>query len=589
MEQRNLILAVVISLAILLVFQFFFEAPRQRQQQEAAQQTAQQQTQPAPSAQPAGAPPAAQLPAGEAPPATQSAIRDRGAVLAEGPRVPIDSPRLTGSIRLTGARLDDIVLKDYHLTVDSGSPRIELLNPEGAPDGYFAEWGWASADKGVPVPDGRTVWRAEGDRLTLDHPLTLIWDNGAGLRFVRTYAIDADYMFTVTQRVENTGTAPVTLYPYGLIRRIGTPPTLGFAIMHEGPLGVLNGTLRDKEVKYSALRKAGRVEYQTTGGWLGITDKYWLAALIPAASEAEKVSFLYLKDGMERYQADYLGAAHTVAPGGSVEDVSRFFAGAKEVKLLVRYRDELGIPLFDRAVDFAGYIGLPLTWIAKPLFFMLDFIYEIIGNFGIAILLLTVSVKLVFFPLANKSYRAMSKMKQLAPEMAKLRERFKDDRQRLSQETMALYKREKVNPASGCLPMIVQIPVFIALYQVLFVTIEMRHAPFFGWIRDLSSPDPTSILNLFGLLPWAVPDLGPLNLISIGVWPIVMGVTMLLQQKLNPAPPDPVQARIFMMLPVVFTFMLAHFPAGLVIYWAWNNLLSIAQQRLIMWRMGVKG
>ncbi|MBX6323579.1 MAG: membrane protein insertase YidC, partial [Rhodospirillaceae bacterium] len=510
-------------------------------------------------------------------------------VLAEAPRVAIDSPRLKGSIRLAGARLDDVVLKDYHLTVEPGSPNIELLNPEGAPDGYFAEWGWSSTEKGVALPDSGTVWQADGDTLTIDHPLTLTWDNGAGLRFVRTYAIDADYMFTVTQRVENTGQTPVTLYPYGLIRRIGTPPTLGFAIMHEGPLGVLDGTLRDKEVKYSALRKAGRVEYQTTGGWLGITDKYWLAALVPDPDEPEKVSFHYLKDGTERYQTDYLGAAHTVPPGGSVEDVSRFFAGAKEVKLLVHYRDALGIPLFDRAVDFAGYIGLPLTWIAKPVFFALDFIYGIIGNFGIAILLLTVAVKLIFFPLANKSYRAMSKMKQLAPEMARLRERYKDDRQKLSQETMALYKREKVNPASGCLPMIVQIPVFIALYQVLFVTIEMRHAPFFGWIKDLSAPDPTSILNLFGLLPWPVPDLGPLNLISIGVWPIVMGLTMFLQQKLNPAPPDPVQARIFMMLPIVFTFMLAHFPAGLVIYWAWNNLLSIAQQRLIMWRMGVKG
>jgi YidC/Oxa1 family membrane protein insertase len=379
----------------------------------------------------------------------------------------------------------------------------------------------------------------------------------------------------------------VELFPYALVSRSGTPQTSGLYILHEGMIGVLDGTL--KETKYDDLKEEGQESYDSIGGWLGITDKYWLVALVPDQAAPITARFTHtLRAGADNYQTDYRDAAVTLAPGGSAEASGRLFAGAKEVRLLDRYRDELGIPLFDRAVDFAGYIGYPLTLIAKPLFYLLDYIYQVIGNFGVAILLLTVLVKLAFYPLANKSYRAMSKMKLLTPELTKLRERYKDDKVRLNQEMMALYKREKVNPAAGCLPILVQIPVFIALYQVLFVTIEMRHAPFFGWIKDLSAPDPTSILNLFGLAPWGVPDLGPLAIISIGVWPIVMGLTMWMQQKLNPAPPDPVQARIFMMLPIVFTFMLGHFAAGLVIYWAWNNVLSIAQQRLIMWRMGVK-
>jgi YidC/Oxa1 family membrane protein insertase len=334
--------------------------------------------------------------------------------------------------------------------------------------------------------------------------------------------------------------------------------------------------------------KAGTIDYASTGGWIGITDKYWLVSLIPDQKDAVKAQFIHaMQQGSDLFQADFAQANPSqLAPGSSAETSSRLFAGAKEVRLLDRYRDGLGIPLFDRAVDFGWFYFL-----TKPIFFLLDFLNGVVGNFGIAILLLTVAIKLLFLPLANRSYRAMSKMKALGPEMTKLRERYKDDKAKLNTEMMALYKREKVNPAAGCLPIVIQIPVFFSLYKVLFVTIEMRHAPFFGWIKDLSSPDPTSILNLFGILPWAVPDLsafGPLHLLSIGIWPIIMGVTMFLQQKLNPAPPDPVQARIFMLLPVIFTFMLGQFAAGLVIYWAWNNLLSIAQQRFIMWRMGVK-
>jgi YidC/Oxa1 family membrane protein insertase len=341
-----------------------------------------------------------------------------------------------------------------------------------------------------------------------------------------------------------------------------------------------------REVKYGDVKEAegGREAFSGTGGWLGMTDKYWLVALVPDQKEAIEAEFTHaLRQDIDLYHADYSGAALDLPPGGAVESTARLFAGAKEVRLLDRYRDELGIALFDRGVDFGWFYFL-----TKPIFYGLDYLNRAIGNFGIAILLLTVGIRILLYPLANKSFRAMNRMKLLAPEMAKLRERFKDDRVRLQQETMALYKREKVNPAAGCLPVLVQIPVFFCLYKVLFTTIEMRHAPFFGWIRDLSGLDPTSILNLFGLAPWAVPDLGPAQFLNIGVWPIIMGLTMFVQQKLNPPPPDPVQARIFGMLPIVFTFMLAKFPAGLVIYWAWNNTLSIAQQRYIMWRMAAK-
>jgi len=400
-----------------------------------------------------------------------------------------------------------------------------------------------------------------------------------GLRFERVIALDRDYMFTVTQRVVNQGAQPVTLFPYGRIVRAGTPTTAGFYILHEGLIGVLNGTLR--EVDYDDLpeQEGGRIREGSTGGWLGITDKYWLVALAPDQQQKVAGEFSVNDEGgVPHYQADYLGDGVTVAPGAAAESASRLFAGAKEVKLLERYRDQLGLPLFERAVDF----GL-LWFLTQPIFWVLDKIYRVVGNFGVAILLLTVMVKLLFLPLANKSYRAMSQMKKLAPQIQELRERLGDNREKLNQEMMALYKREKVNPVSGCLPVVVQIPVFFALYKVLFVTIEMRHAPFFGWIQDLSAPDPTSVFNLFGLVPWDPP-----HLLAIGAWPLVMGLTMFLQQKLNPPPPDPVQAKMFMALPVVFTFMLAKFPAGLVIYWAWNNVLSIAQQRFIMWRMGVK-
>ena len=601
MDQRNLILAIVISAAIYIGFYFLYEKPRLEQmqaQQQAAQelQQAQQQQQPQPQPAPGTeAPGATSVPGTTATPAPV----DRTAALAQSPRIAIDSPRLDGSIALRGGRIDDVVLKDYRETVDPNSPNIVLLSPAAAPDAYFAEVGWvAGAGEDAKLPDDETIWQADGDRLSPDKPLTLTWDNGEGVRFTRVFTLDRNFMLSVTERVENGGDAALTLYPFGRIRRVGTPALGITQILHEGPIGAFGNLAGDgkftlKERQYDDLKEDGpcTVEnpvnrFDSVGGWLGITDKYWLVALVPDHQQRFTACFRWeLAGGKDTYQTDYLGTAVSVAPAGTTEAQTRLFAGAKEVRLLDAYRDgrfgDAPIPLFDRAVDFSGYLGYFLTLIAKPLFYLLDYINWAVGNFGIAIMLLTVLVKLVFFPLANKSYRAMNKMKKLAPLMQDLRQRFGEDKARLNQEMMALYKREKVNPAAGCLPIVVQIPVFIALYQVLYVTIEMRHAPFFGWIRDLSAPDPTSIFNLFGLLPFDVPDLGPLSLLSIGVWPLVMGLTMFLQQKMNPPPPDPVQAKIFMFLPIMFTFMLAPFAAGLVIYWAWNNLLSIGQQWML--------
>ena len=379
----------------------------------------------------------------------------------------------------------------------------------------------------------------------------------------------------------NDSDADVQLSPYGLISRTGTPEILGFYILHEGLIGVFNETL--EEIDYSDVVDDGQLDFETTSGWLGITDKYWLTALVPDQERQVEARFLHTaQDGKDKYQSDFLYQTMTIAAGGTATVTSRLFAGAKEARLLEAYRDELSIPLFDRAVDFGWFWFLTI-----PFFHALHFFAEWLGNFGLSILLLTVLIKIVFFPLANKSYKAMAKMRKVQPEMLELRERYGDDKQKLNQEMMALYKREGANPVSGCLPVVIQIPVFFALYKVLFVTIEMRHAPFYGWIQDLSARDPTTILNGFGLLPWTVPDLGIFNLLNLGIWPILMGISMMLQHRLNPQPADPVQAKIFFFMPIIFTFLLAQFPAGLVIYWTWNNVLSILQQAVIMKRAGV--
>jgi len=578
MEQRNLLIAIVLSVGILIAFQFTYERIRPPQPQGPSGGTSV--TAPATSGPSGGSATPAPAASGSAPGANAPgaapahAVETREAALAEQPRVRIETPRLHGSIDLLGARLDDLTLATYHETVDPKSPEVVLLTPPGTQDPYLAEFGWVAASPDVKVPEPRTRWTETGGPLTPNHPVTLTWDNGQGLVFTRTISVDKDYMFTLHDAVRNNSTAPVKLLSYGLISRTGTPHVAGYYILHEGLIGYLGGSLQ--EVKYSSLTPGTPIDYPSNGGWLGFTDKYWLTSLIPPQDEAIKARFTHtLDEGVDRYQVDYLGPEVTVAPDGTAASSARFFAGAKEVNLLDAYKDS-GIPLFDRAIDFGWFYFL-----TKPIFLVLQFFDQILGNFGLAILLLTLCVKLIFFPLANKSYNAMSKMKLLQPEIQKLRERFPDDKARQQQEMMALYKRVGANPLAGCLPIVIQIPVFFSLYKVLFVTIEMRHAPFFGWIHDLSAPDPTSFANLFGLLPFSPP-----HILMIGAWPLIMGLTMFLQQKLNPQPVDPVQARMFMLLPVVFTYMLAAFPAGLVIYWAWNNLLSIGQQWAIMRRRG---
>ena len=581
-QQKNLFLMVALLMAILIGWQFFvapyFAPPKPAQtEQQAGTQPAQ-----APTA-PSTAPPAPVT-------APAPAVKTRAEALKESPRIRIETPRLHGSIALIGARLDDLTLATYHETVDPKSPEIELLSPSGTEHAYIVEVGWvASGEKPPAVPTAETRWTAAGDApLTPTHAVELTWDNGAGLVFTRRISVDDEYMFTVAQTVTNKGSEPVTLLPFGNVARSGEPPVSPSYLLHEGPIGVFDGTLKDT-TKYTELKPNEPEKFTSTGGWLGFTDKYWLTALIPGASEKINASFRSTGDAtIQRYQADFTGAPQTLAPGASAGTTVRIFAGAKEVKLLDRYENDLGIPRFDRAIDFGWFY-----WITKPIFLTLDYFYGKIGNFGLAIMLLTLLIKIVFFPLANRSYRAMSKMKLLQPEIQKLREKYGEDKAKLNQEVMALYKRVGANPLAGCLPIFIQIPVFFSLYKVLYVTIEMRHAPFYGWIHDLSATDPTTLLNLFGLIPWnpaplfALPLAGGLfHLLSLGAWPLIMGVTMFLQQKLNPAPADPTQAKMMMALPIVFTFMLSGFPAGLVIYWSWNNTLSILQQWVIMHRAG---
>jgi len=576
-DQKNIILAVVLSLAIIMGFQFLWPTGPAPQP---TQQTAEQQ---APGAVQGGeAQPGADVPSptdvtpgGPAHGAVGAPSRDRAQALADDPRVAIDTPALSGSLSLVGARIDDLTLRRYHTDPDTDSPLITLLSPKGAPRAYYAEFGFVPGADAGTVPGSETVWEADADTLTPDQPVTLTWRNERGLVFIRKISVDDNYMFTIEDRVENTGVGPATVYPYGLISRGYRPETLGFYILHEGPLGVFDGTL--KEVDYDEVEDEGRIEQATTGGWIGITDKYWLTAIDLDNDTPSKTRFVHSGNGAPRYQVDFLGDALSVRPGESAVTKTDFFAGAKKVSLLDEYAQTYDIPNFDLAVDFGWFYFL-----TKPFFYALQFLYGLVGNFGVAIICFTIVLRLIMFPLANKSFKSMSAMKKLQPEMKKIQERFKDDRQRQQQEMMALYKREKVNPVSGCLPIAIQIPIFFALYKVLFVSLEMRHAPFFGWIQDLSAPDPTSLFNLFGLIPWDPP-----SFLMIGVWPLVMGLTIWLQMKLNPAPADPMQAKIMSFLPIVFTIMLAGFPAGLVIYWATNNILSMAQQWVIMRKMGV--
>jgi YidC/Oxa1 family membrane protein insertase len=587
-NNQNVIIAIALSFLVIVGWQFLIVGPkmqaeRQRQAVQQSQQTAT--PSPTPGASTSAATPApgvaAPPPAAPAAPVPGAAVAGavtRDQALAQSERVKIDTPSLKGSINLTGGRIDDLLLADYRETVEPTSPLVQLFSPTGSEHPYFAEFGWQTTPAGPAVPTAETKWTAEGGPLAPGKDVTLTWDNGAGLVFKRTLSVDPKYMFTVKQTVENHTNAPVQLFPYGVVSRTGLPQTAGYYILHEGLIGYL-GNEGLQEIKYKKLDDALPITPpKADSGWLGITDKYWAAALIPADGKPFQPRFLKGAAGSApTYQADYLGDAVTVPAGGTAEHDARLFAGAKETRLLDGYTEALKIPHLELLIDWGWFF-----FITKPMFKLIDWLYRFLGNFGLAILAVTVIVKAVFFPLANRSYASMTKMKKLQPEMVKLQERFKDDRMGLQQAMMQLYKKEKVNPVAGCWPILIQIPVFFSLYKVLFITIEMRHAPFFGWVRDLSAPDPTTIFNLFGLIPWTPPPT-----LHLGIWPLIMGFTMWVQMRMNPTPPDKTQAMIFNWMPVIFTFMLGSFPAGLVIYWAWNNTLSVMQQGVIMKRHGV--
>jgi YidC/Oxa1 family membrane protein insertase len=593
-DQKNLILAIVLSVAIILLFQLVIAPP----QRSTAPQSPPATTQPGtPSTAPPGTtppgttPPTTQPPTPGVPPAVPPKTATREDILKASPRVPIDAKRVIGSISLKGGLLDDVTLRDYREAVQKSAANVHILNPAASGKGkaYYVVFGWqpVAGAKPVELPNENTLWQANGGPLAPGKPVTLTWTNAQGLKFSRRFEIDENYLVTVQETVENSGSEPVQLAPYSVAKIVGEPKSLGFFILHEGPIAVFRKTAEDGAVindpSYENVRDKG-VDQASFGGWLGFTDHYWLVALVPQQDKNQKVGYSYEKP-FDTYNAFYIGDARAIAPGGKTEATHRVFAGAKEVDVLRRYGEELKVEKFDWAIDFGWF-----WFFTKPFLFALKWIYGIVGNFGIAIMILTIVVKIVFFPLANKSYKSMSQMKKLSPEIARIRERYAQDKAMLNQELMKLYKKERINPAAGCLPILLQIPVFFALYKVLFVAIEMRHAPFFGWVLDLSAQDPTSILNLFGLLPWAVPPQSSIfNMLNLGVWPLIMGATMWLQHKLNPAPPDPIQAKVFAWMPVIFTVMLASFPAGLVIYWAWNNVLSIGQQWLIMKKSGAIG
>ncbi len=600
-NQRNLLLAVALSALILLGWQIFFVNPRLKDEQEkrASQQTSGQPVAGktaapgapvAPGSVPAAAGKPGAVPAGGVVP--QATTRE--AALTLSPRIGIETPSLTGSVALKGGRIDDLRLAKYHETTNPRSATVALLSPSGSPAPYFAEFGWlAAAGSTAQLPGPATEWRSVGAaKLTPNTPITLEWDNGAGLIFTRRISVDPDYLFSIEDSVANRGAGPIVLDHRSVISRHGTPKIEGFAILHEGLLGVTGETLH--EITYAKTvgdAKAGehltKPLEKVTGGWFGVTDKYWASVLIPNQKQPHDVYVTgYAKNGTakESYQIDYVYRGVTIAPQASASVATNLFAGAKKVGAIENYAAKLGIAKFDLMIDWGWFY-----FITKPLFHVIDWLagfFASIGlraNFGLAILVTTVLVKLVFFPLANKSYESMAKMKKMQPEMQRLQELYKDDKTRQQQELMELYKKEKINPMAGCLPMLLQIPVFFALYKVLFVTIDMRHAPFYGWIKDLSAPDPTSLFNLFGLLPFAVPEF-----LHIGLWPLIMGFTMWIQMQLNPQQPDPTQQMIFNWMPVMFTFMLASFPVGLVIYWAWNNVLSLLQQYYINKKNGAE-
>ena len=580
-QNKNLLIATGLSFVVILVWFLLFPPPEEQLQDQAgpnAIETVEGDTATAPSATTGGG---------------DTAAAPAQAETVDAPRVTIDTDRLGGSISLTGGRIDELILKDYTVTLDEDSPKVQILEPVGGNNPYYALYGWApGSGLGLDdVPGANTAWELEsGDSLSVDTPVTLRWDSPAGLVFRRTISIDEDFMFSVTQSVENAGDGTVSAAPYGIIARHGEPADLkNFFVLHEGVVAIADGKLSeigysdmpDMDVNQSEGARA-EVTQVTENGWIGFTDHYWMTTLIPQQGAPFKQAAKY-DERRDIYQTEAVLPTMTLAPGETQEVTTQLFAGAKEYETIRDYEDD-GVVRFIDSIDWGWFFFL-----TKPIFWMLHQIHLLIGNMGWSIIGLTLIIKAILFPLAYKSYVSMAKMKELQPEMEKLKEKAGDDRQKLQQEMMALYKKEKVNPASGCLPILLQIPIFFSLYKVIFVAFELRHAPWFGPFQDLSTPDPTSLFNLFGLLPWAAPAPGTtLALVFIGILPLLLGISMWLQQKLNPAPADPTQKMIFAWMPWVFMFMLGGFASGLVVYWITNNTITFTQQYLIMRSQGYK-
>ena len=504
-------------------------------------------------------------------------------ILISNKRVKIDTPSLKGSINLQGGILDDLTLTKYKVSMEENSKNIDLLSPDGSMNPYYVETGWRNIknDNSIELPTLETNWTTNSSTLNSENIVTLTWKNNQNVTFKITYELDQNYMFSIKQEIINESDQNLELFPYRLIKRINTPDTINFFILHEGLISLLNDELLEKD--YDDLSddcssnnniKSSYCDTKSTGGWLGFTDKYWMATLIPEQTQKVNINFRHGNNGRDNYRTGYVGEIFNISAGGSIAYKGELFAGAKNLDILNSYRKDLLIPRFTDAIDWGWF-----SFLTKPVSYSINWFYKKVGNFGLAIIAFTVLMRIILFPLAHTSFKSMAKMKKLQPEMQRLKETYPDDRQKMQQELMALYRREGANPVAGCLPILVQIPVFFSLYKVLFVTIEMYHAPFYGWIHDLSAPDPLGILTLFGLIDWNMPEI--LSIVNIGILPIIMGFTMWLQQKLNPAPADPTQARIFALLPFVFTFVLAGFAAGLVLYWSVNNILSIAQQWVI--------
>jgi|TARA_B110000438_G_scaffold200799_1_gene192323 YidC/Oxa1 family membrane protein insertase len=551
MDSKNVLIAVLLSSIVIVVWGLFFEPPIAQQQKSENTSVVNEES--------------------SYPTIDEDSSKkevSRNDVINTTNRIKVENQNIKGSISLKGAIIDDIIFKNYKKSLDSPD-KVIFLNPKNSANEYFIETGWAlgGAEK-VKLPLDNTIWKVKGNRaLTPSTPITLEWNNNEGLIFTKKIELDDKFLFKITQSIKNTSNKSFQFFPYSQITKKGKPETMQIYILHEGFIGVFGEELKEKD--YDDIEKE---KFITTNskGWLGITDKYWITAIVPEKGKEFKASFLAKNN---KYKANYIIKDSTILnPGSSITSTTNAFVAAKEVAVIDGYAEQLGIEKFDLAIDWGWFY-----FFTKPLFFIIDYFFKLTGNFGWSIVIITALIRLLFFPLANYSFKSMAKMKILQPEMVRLKELHKDDKVKLQQEMMSLYKREKVNPVSGCLPVLIQIPFFFAIYKMLYVTLEMRHQPFFGWIKDLSDRDPTSIFNLFGVIPWDPP-----SFLLIGAWPILMGLSMFIQQKLNPTPPDPIQAKIFMFFPIFLTIILAPFPSGLVVYWTVNNILTITQQWIIM-------